>query len=56
MSTVTANPDRVRATGASSPAGSTDDALVAALRRRDENAYLELVRRHTPLMVRVARR
>jgi RNA polymerase sigma-70 factor, ECF subfamily len=55
MSTVTANPDRVRATGASSPAGSTDDALVAALRRRDENAYLELVRRHTPLMVRVAR-
>ena len=55
MSTVTANPDRVRTTGASSPAGSTDDALVAALRRRDENAYLELVRRHTPLMVRVAR-
>ena len=55
MSTVTANPDRLRTTGASSPAGSTDDALVAALRRRDENAYLELVRRHTPLMVRVAR-
>jgi len=55
MATVTANPDRVRTTEAWSPAGSPDDALVAALRRRDENAYLELVRRHTPLMVRVAR-
>src|SRR3954452_10771607 len=55
MATVTANPDRVRTTKAWSPAGSPDDALVAALRRRDENAYLELVRRHTPLMVRVAR-
>jgi RNA polymerase sigma-70 factor (ECF subfamily) len=50
MSTVTASPDRVR-----TAAVSTDDVLVAALRRRDENAYLELVRRHTPLMLRVAR-
>jgi RNA polymerase sigma-70 factor, ECF subfamily len=55
MSTVTANPDRVRAAPHGAPAGSTDDVLVAALCRRDENAYLELVRRHTPLMVRVAR-
>jgi DNA-directed RNA polymerase specialized sigma24 family protein len=55
MATVTANPDRVRTTEAWITAGSPDDVLVAALRRRDENAYLELVRRHTPLMVRVAR-
>jgi RNA polymerase sigma-70 factor, ECF subfamily len=32
-----------------------DAALVEALRARDEDAYLELVRRHTPLMLRVAR-
>jgi RNA polymerase sigma-70 factor (ECF subfamily) len=55
MSTATASPHRVRTTDTWSPTGSTDDALVAALRRRDENAYLELVRRHTPMMVRVAR-
>jgi RNA polymerase sigma-70 factor, ECF subfamily len=56
MSTVTASPDRVRtAAHLGAPAGSTDDVLVAALRRRDENAYPERVRRHTPLMVRVAR-
>jgi RNA polymerase sigma-70 factor (ECF subfamily) len=54
--TVTASLDRVRtAAGPSAPAEPTDDVLVAALRRRDENAYLELVRRHTPLMLRVAR-
>jgi RNA polymerase sigma-70 factor (ECF subfamily) len=53
MSTATASHDRVRT--ASTPAVPTDDVLVVALRRRDENAYLELVRRHTPLMVRVAR-
>jgi len=50
-STVTAIPDRVRCTSAES----TDEVLVAALRRRDENAYLELVRRYTALMMRVAR-
>lgn len=56
MSIVTASPDRVWPAGRrSAPAESTDDDLVAALRRRDENAYLELVRRHTPLMLRVAR-
>ena len=56
MSIVTASPDRVWPAGRrGSPAESTDDVLVAALRRRDENAYLELVRRHTPLMLRVAR-
>jgi RNA polymerase sigma-70 factor, ECF subfamily len=54
MSTVSASPDRVL-TAVHAPAGSPDDVLVAALRRRDENAYLELVRRHTPLMARVAR-
>ena len=46
MSTLTPCPP------ASTPA---DDALVAALRERDESAYLELVRRYTPLMLRVAR-
>jgi RNA polymerase sigma-70 factor, ECF subfamily len=38
-----------------SPVAFSDDVLVAALRARDEDAYLELVRRHTPLMLRVAR-
>ena len=41
------------------PSGPTGDApveaLVAALRGRDESAYLELVRRYTPLMLWVAR-
>ena len=37
------------------PVEASDDVLVAALRDRDETAYLELVRRHTPLMLRVAR-
>ena len=46
MSAVTASLDR---------AGTADDVLVLGLRLRDENAYLELVRRHTPLMLRVAR-
>jgi RNA polymerase sigma-70 factor (ECF subfamily) len=56
MSTVTASPDRVEiAAVCSAPAESAGDVLVAALRRRDENTYLELVRRYTPLMVRVAR-
>ena len=56
MSIVTASRDRVGITVRRSvPAESTDDVLVAAIRRRDENAYLELVRRHTPLMLRVAR-
>jgi len=56
MSTLTASPDRIRtAAHPGAPVESSDDVLVAALRRRDENAYLELVRRHTPLMVRVAR-
>ena len=32
-----------------------DDLLVAALRLRDEDAYLQLVRRYGPLMLRVAR-
>ncbi|HEY2763077.1 MAG TPA: sigma-70 family RNA polymerase sigma factor [Pseudonocardiaceae bacterium] len=42
-------------------AGTTEDAatgerdLVAALRRRDETAYRTLVRRYTPLMLRLAR-
>lgn len=53
MSTVTASPERVRVAAPS--AESADDVLVAALQRRDETAYLELVRRHTPLMLRVAR-
>jgi hypothetical protein len=40
MSIVTASPDRVWPAGRrSAPAESTDDDLVAALRRRDENAY-----------------
>jgi RNA polymerase sigma-70 factor (ECF subfamily) len=51
MSTVAASPDSERRTSAES----TDEVLVAALRRRDESAYLELVRRYTALMVRVAR-
>src|SRR3954453_20639632 len=51
MSTATAMPHRLR----TAPAESTDNVLVAALRRRDEDAYLELVRRHTPVMLRVAR-
>jgi RNA polymerase sigma-70 factor (ECF subfamily) len=61
MSTVTvspviASPPRERTTtGADTPAVSTDEALLAALRDKDENAYMELVRRHTPLMLRVAR-
>jgi RNA polymerase sigma-70 factor (ECF subfamily) len=56
MSTVTASPGRAgMPLRRSAPAESTDDVLVAALRRRDEDAYLELVRRHTPLMLRVAR-
>jgi RNA polymerase sigma-70 factor, ECF subfamily len=33
----------------------TDRDLVTALQERDESAYLALVRRHTPLMLRVAR-
>jgi RNA polymerase sigma-70 factor, ECF subfamily len=33
----------------------SDEGLVAALRERDEDAYLTLVRRHTPLMLHVAR-
>jgi RNA polymerase sigma-70 factor, ECF subfamily len=37
-------------------AGDPDAELLEALRRRDEDAYLLLVRRHTPLMMRVARR
>lgn len=37
------------------PADLPDDALVASLRDRDEDAYLALVRRHTPLMLRIAR-
>jgi RNA polymerase sigma-70 factor (ECF subfamily) len=32
-----------------------DASLVDALRAREEDAYVELVRRHTPLMLRVAR-
>ena len=56
MSIVTASRDRVGiAVRRSVPAESTDDVLVAAIRRRDENVYLELLRRHTPLMLRVAR-
>jgi hypothetical protein len=51
MSTVTASTPP----GAGTPAESTDGVLVAALRDRDEDAYLELLRRHTPLMLRVAR-
>jgi RNA polymerase sigma-70 factor (ECF subfamily) len=51
MSTVTES----IAPGAATPAERTDDSLVAALRQRDEDAYLELVRRYTPLMLRVAR-
>lgn len=35
--------------------GRPDAALVRALRARDEDAYLTLVRRYTPLMLRVAR-
>jgi RNA polymerase sigma-70 factor (ECF subfamily) len=52
MSTATASADHVQIDAS---VESTDDVLVAALRQRDENAYLELVRRYTPLMVRVAR-
>src|SRR4051812_35840746 len=38
------------------PGGGDPDAeLVAALCRRDEDAYLVLVRRHAPLMLRIAR-
>jgi hypothetical protein len=46
---------REHPTGAGTSAESTDGVLVAALRDRDEDAYLELLRRHTPLMLRVAR-
>lgn len=35
--------------------GRADAALVSALRARDEDAYLTLVHRYTPLMLRVAR-
>jgi hypothetical protein len=53
MSTVAATPDRAEiAARPDIAAESTDDVLVVGLRRRDENAYLELVRRHTPVMVR----
>jgi RNA polymerase sigma-70 factor, ECF subfamily len=56
MSIVTTSRDGVGiAVRRSVPAASTDGVLVPAIRRRDENAYLELVRRHTPLMLRVAR-
>src|SRR3712207_8679739 len=51
---VTAVPTpRVGSPGRVSPAD-PDEVLVTALRRRDEDAYLALVRRHTPLMLRVA--
>lgn len=39
----------------SSIAAAEDRELVEALRARDEDAYLSLVRRYTPLMLRVAR-
>jgi RNA polymerase sigma-70 factor (ECF subfamily) len=56
MSAVTARLDRAgTAARPGVPAVPADDVLVVGLRLRDENAYLELVRRHTPLMLRVAR-
>jgi RNA polymerase sigma-70 factor, ECF subfamily len=56
MSAVTASLDRAgTAARPGVPAVPADDVLVVGLRLRDENAYLELVRRHTPLMLRVAR-
>ncbi len=56
MSAVTASPDRAgTAAGPGVAAVPADDVLVLGLRLRDENAYLELVRQHTPLMLRVAR-
>jgi RNA polymerase sigma-70 factor (ECF subfamily) len=36
------------------PTPEPEAVLVAALRRRDEDAYLALVRRYTPLMLRIA--
>jgi hypothetical protein len=38
---------REHPTRSRNPAESTDGVLVAALRDRDEDAYLELLRRHT---------
>ncbi len=56
MSAVTASLDRAgTAARPGVPAVPADDVLVVGLRLRDENAYLELVRRHTPLMLRVDR-
>jgi RNA polymerase sigma-70 factor (ECF subfamily) len=37
------------------PAPAEDDELLEALRRRDEAAFVELVRRYSPLMLRIAR-
>jgi hypothetical protein len=56
MSAVTASFDRAgTAARPGVPAVPADDVLVVGLRLHDENAYLERVRRHTPLMLRVAR-
>jgi RNA polymerase sigma factor (sigma-70 family) len=41
---------------ATPPFCESDDVLVAAMRGRDERAYSFLVRRHSPLMLRVASR
>jgi RNA polymerase sigma-70 factor (ECF subfamily) len=41
--------------GTTTDAGAGERDLIAALRRRDETAYRVLVRRYTPLMLRLAR-
>ena len=53
---MTLAPPRRTADAADAPeAGAEEGELVAALRRRDEAAYRMLVRRYTPLMLRLAR-
>ena len=55
MSTATALTASSAGAFVAAPVASTDEVLVAALRARDEHAYLELVHRYTPLMLRIAR-
>src|SRR4051794_30017573 len=55
VATPVAPPAAALPAAATAAAGDPDADLVAALCRRDEDAYLLLVRRHAPLMLRVAR-